>query len=71
MQGEYDIKTDPTVPPVPAWQTEGAHRVQGGDQEGVSRDGPPENHHQTDRAHTMGQQSDISKEGKWQAENLP
>ena len=71
MQGEYDIKTDPTVPPVQhgRWKVQGG--VQGGDQEGVSRDGPPENHHQTDRAHTMGQQSDISKEGKWQAENLP
>ena len=50
---------------------EGAHRVQGGDREGVSRDGLTENHHQTDRAHTMGQQSDVSKEGKWQAEDLP
>ena len=61
----------PYSPTSPAWQMEGTHRVQGGDREGVSWDGLPENHHQTDRAHTMGQQSDVSKEGKQQAENLP
>ena len=71
MQGEYWHQDWPYSPTSPAQQMEGAHRVQGGDQEGVSRDGPPENHHQTDWAHTMGQQPDVSKEGKWQAENLP
>ena len=61
----------PRSPASPAWQTEGAHRVQGGDQEGVSRDGLSGDHHQTDWAHTMGQQPNVSKEGKWQAEDLP
>ena len=31
MQGKYDIKTDPTVPPVPTQKMESSHQVQGGD----------------------------------------
>ena len=46
MQVEYDIKTDPTVPPVQhrRWKVPIEYR----DREGVSRDGLAENHHQTD-----------------------
>ena len=49
----------PTVPPVQHRRQKVPHQVQGGDQEGASRDGPARNHHQTDWAHTMGQQPDI------------
>ena len=70
MQGEYDIKTDPTVPSSPTWKAESSHQVQG-DQKGASRDGLTRNHHQADWAHTMGQQPDIPQKGKWQVEDLP
>ena len=35
-------------------KTEGSHQVQGGDRKRAGRDGASRNHHQTDRAHTMG-----------------
>ena len=59
MQGWVRHQDRPDSPTSPAWKTESSHWVQRGDWEGVSRDGPAENHHQTDWAHTMGQQPDV------------
>ena len=70
MQGEYDIKVDPTVPPV----QHGRRKVPIEYKEEIEKELAEmvhQNHHQTDRAHTVGQQSDVSKEGKRQAEDLP
>ena len=72
MQGKYDIKTDPTVPPVQhgRWKVPIEYKEE--DQEGASRDGlATENHHQADWAHTMGQQPDVPQKGKWQVEDMP
>ena len=71
MEGEYNIKTDQTVPTSPAWKTESSHREQRGDWKGASWDGLTRNHHQSDWAHTMGQQPDIPQKGKWQVEDMP
>ena len=46
--GQVRHQDRPYSPTSPARQMEGTHRVQGGDREGVSQDGLPENHHQTD-----------------------
>ena len=61
----------PNSPTSPAQKTESSHQVQRGDQEGVSRDGLTENHHQADWAHTMGQQPDVPQKGKQQVEDMP
>ena len=60
----------PNHPTSPAQKAENSHWVQGGDQEGASRDGLARNHHQADWAHTMGQQPDIPQKGKWQVEDM-
>ena len=70
MQGEYNIKTNPTVPPVQhsRWEVpivykeeikkELTEMVQ---QRIITKQTEP----------TMGQQPDVPKEGKWQTENMP
>ena len=70
MQGKYDIKTDPTVPPVQhsRWKVPIEYKEE---IEKELAEMVRQIHHQTDWAHTMGQQPDVPKEGKWQAENMP
>ena len=70
-EGQVRHQDRPNCPSSPAWKVESSHQVQGGDWEGASRDGPARNHHQTDWAHTIGQQPDIPQKGKWQVEDMP
>ena len=71
MQGEYDIKVDPTVLPV----QHGRRKVPIEYKEEIEKELAEMVRqgiiHQADRAHPVGQQSDIPQEGKRQAEDFP
>ena len=64
MLGEYDIKTDPTVPPVQHGRCKVPIEYKEEIEKELGEMVHQGNHHQTDWAHIMGQLSHLPKEGR-------